>query len=118
MTETAEVIRFKAGDVVPDWLLVIEPEGRDRATLRFTEDTMVLDVIDCMVAIPLCSGTSVFTIDGGGNGSYYSDNKQVRIATQQTRFLPAAPLPDILWKLDKAKPSAWWRRFWPFGPRR
>ena len=111
MTETADVIRFKAGDTVPDWILIIEPSpGGGRAKMVFDGDTTVIDSADCIFVIPLSQGTAALAVVGSGRGHYMAESKAVRVATQQTRFLPVRPLPLASW----SKPSAWWRRFWPF----
>ena len=115
MTETADVIRFKAGDTVPDWMLIIEPsDGRahGRAKLVFQADTVVFDAIDGIFACPVQDSPGAFTVVGSGAGFYMAESKVVRVATAQVRLLPVRPLPPSMWM--KAKPSAWWRRFWPF----
>lgn len=119
MNETADVIRFKAGDRVPDWLFVLEPAGPESTPpdLRFGVDCIVYDTDDLIAVVPNeSSSNDVFVAVAGGNVNMFSEAKLVRVAVAQRYFSPKYPIPPgkIPLEIKNEKPSAWWRRFWPF----
>jgi hypothetical protein len=121
VTETADVIRFAAGDTVPDWILCLDPIDASSVAdkLRFTVDVMVLDCDDTIVIVPLNQGDSVISLGESNHVRLFSEAKTVRLAVAQSFFVPAHPIPPGFKSLrTEDPPSAWWRRLWPFGRQR
>ena len=65
------------------------------------------------------SDIRLLKLEDGFNANVFSEVKLVRLATTQTIFRARYPIPPGTQSFKtEEKPSAWWRRFWPFGPRR
>ena len=117
MTVTADVLHFRAGDTVPEWILCLDPLDRGSVAdrMRFTVDVMVLDCPDTIVVVPLTPGDSVISLGDSDRVRLFSEAKTVRLAVQQSFFVPAHPIPDGFTSIrDEEQPSAWWHRFWPW----
>ena len=121
MTDTADVIHFRAGETVPEWILCLDPVDNDSVAdrMRFTVDVMVIDCADTIVIVPLDHGDSVISLGDSSRVRLFSEAKTVRMVVGQTFFLPAHPIPEGFTSIrQEEEPSVWWRRFWPFGRRR
>lgn len=89
-------VRFKAGDAIPDWLLVREPQrrGAPRGNFCFGVDAQVLDAGDAYVVVPLGDGYSVFDMRDTEAHNIFAPSKKLRIVNAQSVWTPLDAAPE------------------------